>query len=569
MLGCFQFSVAQNFEKTLKYHYNQHIFKIAKTQQGDLLIGSYDKPNKERVALPFATLVDSLANVKWNVPVNNPNFTINRFASDSAANFLFSGTSVSCMICATGYYDEWNYSFISESGFNSFPSILNSYLGNYNQLNYENQLYYNFSPVGTFINQNNDVISVGGDFFHRIGQTVDDFYFSHLADTIIGINQYEPSKCIAFSKSKSYELNDQGNLLLKQDYPFTIIQTDDISKEITLLHALNNQFFLVDTTGAIIQSISFIEPNATVKTVRWFNNQWWIAYETPSGFYIKRFSENGNENWNLNVDTNDFTPESFEVWSNHLVVVGYEKNVPNNHIVTRGYAIDQMEYIPHFIDAGITSLPPITFALSSISHPVYLPLIFYNYTANFEVVVKNFSEETIESLWLNIDLSKTYNTPFFGYCFEKIYSFYFDNLNIQSQEETTITLPSIGFEFYPSNLQVNKPICIWLSAPNSKPDFNALNDQLCSNNFTLTIDQVEFNSSAFSLFPNPAQDFINVNNLNSRTQFEIIDVMGKKLFVGVISESNQTIPISELSAGSYFIRFATNDGLVVKKFIKQ
>jgi hypothetical protein len=80
----------------------------------------------------------------------------------------------------------------------------------------------------------------------------------------------------------------------------------------------------------------------------------------------------------------------------------------------------------------------------------------------------------------------------------------------------------------------------------------------------------------FSMMPNPASDVINVSyNLNQPTPIaiSIIDITGRKI-MDVIKETQgsgeyrQSIRLSGLSSGIYFLNFATDSGMLNSKFIK-
>jgi len=69
-----------------------------------------------------------------------------------------------------------------------------------------------------------------------------------------------------------------------------------------------------------------------------------------------------------------------------------------------------------------------------------------------------------------------------------------------------------------------------------------------------------------SLFPNPANDYIQIN-LKENTNYIISDITGKTIKTGTITTGNSIVDISELNNGLYLINFiGTNTSL---KFIKE
>jgi hypothetical protein len=70
----------------------------------------------------------------------------------------------------------------------------------------------------------------------------------------------------------------------------------------------------------------------------------------------------------------------------------------------------------------------------------------------------------------------------------------------------------------------------------------------------------------FSIYPNPANDKIQVKLKNSINQeIQIIDVKGELMFNGKLTEMLSTIDVSKLSKGIYFVTV----GNTTTKFIKQ
>lgn len=86
----------------------------------------------------------------------------------------------------------------------------------------------------------------------------------------------------------------------------------------------------------------------------------------------------------------------------------------------------------------------------------------------------------------------------------------------------------------------------------------------------LGVDQV--NSLAqFSVYPNPAKDFITVeNDSNSINAIQISDFNGR--IVKTVNGTNETsleLNISDLSSGVYLLNVTTSEGSTVKKIVKQ
>ncbi len=86
--------------------------------------------------------------------------------------------------------------------------------------------------------------------------------------------------------------------------------------------------------------------------------------------------------------------------------------------------------------------------------------------------------------------------------------------------------------------------------------------QALSNSAFNTLDE-------FKLFPNPANDFINISTASIIDNYEIINSIGQKILsVNVISDVDLSINISGLSKGVYFLKVYNGSATSVKKFIK-
>ena len=79
---------------------------------------------------------------------------------------------------------------------------------------------------------------------------------------------------------------------------------------------------------------------------------------------------------------------------------------------------------------------------------------------------------------------------------------------------------------------------------------------------------MKVNQLDFLLYPNPAQDQLNIVNFNGEiSSVELIDLQGKIL--KTYSGNVHTITLDDLSTGNYFVRVYTADNAVVKQFYKK
>ena len=78
---------------------------------------------------------------------------------------------------------------------------------------------------------------------------------------------------------------------------------------------------------------------------------------------------------------------------------------------------------------------------------------------------------------------------------------------------------------------------------------------------TVGIEGVE--SSAISLYPNPAHSTVTVEGMEEGSTVTIVDLNGRE----VLSSSNATLDISHLSQGAYFVRVTGERQQVIRKLI--
>ena len=70
----------------------------------------------------------------------------------------------------------------------------------------------------------------------------------------------------------------------------------------------------------------------------------------------------------------------------------------------------------------------------------------------------------------------------------------------------------------------------------------------------------ENDANAFALYPNPAQDVLNIEGMFE--SIEIYDVFGKLVFA---SDNKSEVNISALANGSYYVNILTSDSVIKKK----
>lgn len=88
---------------------------------------------------------------------------------------------------------------------------------------------------------------------------------------------------------------------------------------------------------------------------------------------------------------------------------------------------------------------------------------------------------------------------------------------------------------------------------------------------SITGIKIEVNDDFFSIYPNPANDHINIKITNSaldNSNYKITDVIGKTVLTGKLQSQNTSVSIEILSQGVYFLQVGEKQGKLTR-IIKQ
>ncbi|MDN3677087.1 T9SS type A sorting domain-containing protein [Flavobacterium paronense] len=90
-------------------------------------------------------------------------------------------------------------------------------------------------------------------------------------------------------------------------------------------------------------------------------------------------------------------------------------------------------------------------------------------------------------------------------------------------------------------------------------------------NFTSVLGTSDFLSSKFSVFPNPVTNVINFsNNANALVStVEMTDMNGRVIKSDKVNATEGQISVSDLATGMYMMKITTDQGVAVKKIVKQ
>ncbi|MBO4654581.1 MAG: T9SS type A sorting domain-containing protein [Bacteroidales bacterium] len=77
----------------------------------------------------------------------------------------------------------------------------------------------------------------------------------------------------------------------------------------------------------------------------------------------------------------------------------------------------------------------------------------------------------------------------------------------------------------------------------------------------------EHGNSELSVFPNPVKDVVTINFDKAVSQIEVYDVYGK--LVKTFTTVNNSVNVSDLASGVYMLNMQTEDGVIVRKIVKE
>jgi hypothetical protein len=87
---------------------------------------------------------------------------------------------------------------------------------------------------------------------------------------------------------------------------------------------------------------------------------------------------------------------------------------------------------------------------------------------------------------------------------------------------------------------------------------------------TAPLSSADFENTNFSIYPNPAKDFLNVNSKLATIQSVVVsDINGRTVKNVAFNQTNVQVNVSDLNAGIYMVTINSEEGSTVKKFVKK
>ena len=85
----------------------------------------------------------------------------------------------------------------------------------------------------------------------------------------------------------------------------------------------------------------------------------------------------------------------------------------------------------------------------------------------------------------------------------------------------------------------------------------------------VTLSTKNNNISGFRMFPNPAENQLNISAKELISNVELFNVLGKRVKSFSLNATKESLDISDLSSGIYLVKFVSGGKLGTAKFIKQ
>ena len=155
------------------------------------------------------------------------------------------------------------------------------------------------------------------------------------------------------------------------------------------------------------------------------------------------------------------------------------------------------------------------------------------------------STSSIELTWDAVENANSY----FVYC--------------NDEEIANITATTYVVE----NLKYNTEYCYTVTAMGVDTESDP-SEEACTKTLGESLSESE---SYFNIFPNPASDNITISTNQEITEVNIYNILGVNVYNEqfTINNSQLNVNISDFSNGVYFIKVKTEEGEIVKRFIKK
>lgn len=146
--------------------------------------------------------------------------------------------------------------------------------------------------------------------------------------------------------------------------------------------------------------------------------------------------------------------------------------------------------------------------------------------------------------------------------------FFFNNINLPFDDAN-----NDGYVMY--KIKLKSSLVNGDSFSNTANIYFDFNSAIVTNTATTTIttlgNEENIAENGFYLYPNPTKDFLTINNKSGHEikSVSVYNAMGQLILKVPNAKSASRVNVQRLSAGHYFMKFETENGMLTTKFIKQ
>ncbi len=219
-------------------------------------------------------------------------------------------------------------------------------------------------------------------------------------------------------------------------------------------------------------------------------------------------------------------------------------------------------------DVGVMSFSVITASVAVGWQGTWTP------TLNLNVIVKNYGIDTVKSFYLNY---YAYTNP--GVVCPNIYHNLFNITIAPGGTISVITGTFLGREMFPPEMAnwpqgtiKKKEYCLTTTVPNFENDIAIDNDSFCDSvGFykPVGIRENSLTESSIKISPNPFEITLSIESDLEIKKVELYNAIGMLVEKTIVNSKKIKLDYAELSPGIYFLKIEMEEGIGIKKIIKQ
>jgi hypothetical protein len=84
-----------------------------------------------------------------------------------------------------------------------------------------------------------------------------------------------------------------------------------------------------------------------------------------------------------------------------------------------------------------------------------------------------------------------------------------------------------------------------------------------------TLEAPNFDLKNFVLYPNPVKDILNISSETTITNIAIYNLLGQEVMTKSVNDTENSIDVSNLTSGTYFVKVTADNTVKTSKIIKE